>query len=123
VKGAALAAVFDLAGGLSLAISRIAVGSLPVGVGDWFFRAFELTLFLVVLGVLLDWQTLKQCGTNWRYLKEYYRVADLQFGTAYASAAVTALAVIAQQLQSGHAQGGVTAIAKSVSTLIPPIPH
>jgi hypothetical protein len=115
VKGLSLAAVYATAG-VIVASTSVFAGSR----GDWFFRTFELALFLVAIGVLLDWQTLRENRIHWRYLGAYYRVADLYFASAYVSTAVTALIVILQQLHTGHAQGAVTEFVKSFSALIPP---
>lgn len=115
IKGGVLGVFYLAAVGLSVWI-------LPGRGGDWFFRAFELFVFLLVLGIALDWETLRRFKVPWTYLLEYYRVADLRFGATYVSSLAGVLIVIVQQLQSGQASQAVTQIIKSAPALIPP-PH
>jgi hypothetical protein len=93
---------------------------LTPGDTGWFFRAFELTLFLVVVGVYLDWRTFKENGKDVSALAAAYRVKDLRYAGGYISGAIGALFVIGQQLQSGNAQNAITQIVKSIPILLPP---
>jgi hypothetical protein len=112
-KGLAVGLVYTAATGLAM--------WLQPGGGDWIFRGLEVVLFLVVLGILLDRETLVVHGKSWRFLIGYYRVGELRFSLAYASAALGALLAIVQQLHSGDAQGAITQIIKSLPAFVPPV--
>jgi hypothetical protein len=114
VKGMAVAAVYTVA---------VAAGAwiLPGDAGDWAFRAFELLLFLIALGVVLDWQTLRRGGAPDRFLADVYRVGDLRYVSGYAAAAVGSLALAGQQLRTGQGQDAILEIVKNIPVLIPPV--
>jgi hypothetical protein len=113
LKGATLALVYGLA-------ELIGVWVLPESLGDWRFRLFELSLFLVVLGVLIDRRTLIEHGRKASELSDCYRLSNMKFFVGYASTAIGALVLIGQQLQSGHAQSAITQIIKNIPALLPP---
>jgi hypothetical protein len=115
--GAVRGALLGLLYGAAQAFS---VWLLPVSPGDWMFRAFELLVFLVVVGVVIDWRTLQRSGRPASDLIKYYRVNDLRFTAGYASAAIGSLVLISQQLQSGHAQNAIVQVVKNLPTFIPP---
>jgi hypothetical protein len=117
VKGGAIAAGYAAAVGLSVWI-------LPGTIDGWAFRTFELFLFLVALGVVLDWQTIRKGGAPVRLLADLYRLGDVRYVGSYTSAALGSVVLIAQQLESGQGQAAITQIIKSIPVLIPPaLPH
>jgi hypothetical protein len=81
-----------------------------------------LTLFLVAVGVYLDWRTLRDRGHKLADLADGYKLTETRYAAGYLSGAVGALFVIGQQLQSGHAQVAIAQIIKSVPILLPPPP-
>ncbi len=113
-KAAVLAAIYLLA-------QAVSVWLLPANPSDWLFRAFELLVFLVVLGVWLDRTTLVANGRAATDLAKYYKMDDTRFVSGYASAAIGTLLVIGQQLQSGHAQNAIVQIVTGFQSLLPPL--
>ena len=113
VKGATLATGYTVAVGLSAWI-------LPGASQGWAFRAFELFLFLIALGAVLDWRTIREGKGPDSYLADVYRMGDVRYVSGYASAAVGSLALITQQLQTGQGQAAITSIVKNLPVLIPP---
>jgi hypothetical protein len=114
LKGAAL-------GGFYVAVLGLSVWILPGNGGDWFFRAFEVFLFLLVLGVVVDWRTLSEHKIGADFLQQYYFLKDVRYVAGYASTATASLVVIVQQLQSGQAHGAISQVIKSLPALIPPL--
>jgi hypothetical protein len=85
----------------------------------WTFRALQLSLFLVALGVAIDWYTLKRQNIYWRNLLDYYKLNDVRVLIGYASPLVLAVLAIGQQLLSGQAQQAVTELIKTLPQAIP----
>jgi hypothetical protein len=114
LKGSAL-------GGFYFAVLGLSVWLLPGNGGDWFFRAFEVFLFLVVLGVIVDWRTLSERKIGAGFLQHYYLLKDVRYVAGYASTATASVVLIVQQLQSGQAHGAISQVIKSLPALIPPL--
>lgn len=116
IKGTLLAVVYTLSRGSNELVN------LWLGQGvsmTWTSRALQLLLFLVVVGVIMDWYTLKEKGIYWRNLLDYYQLRDARTVVGYLSPLAVALFLIGQQLVSGEAQKAVVEIIKSLPQAIP----
>lgn len=86
---------------------------------SWTFRYWQLLLFLLVLGILMDLQALRDRGIYWRHLFDLYQIRNLQFLVSYLSPVALAVFAISQQVLSGAAQGAITELIKSFPTFLP----
>lgn len=112
VKGLALAALFVLPHAI---IAVILPGYEDTGV--WFFVGAELGLFLMGLGVWLDYSGLRHRRLYWRHLIDLYRLRSVRGVLAYAVPVALLLFSVAQQVGSGEAGGAVTELLKGLGTL------
>jgi hypothetical protein len=111
VKGAALAGVYFAAqAGASLIGAR--------GDAFWLVRAFQLLLFLMLLGAWLDATTVAHEGLSWRYLLGRYEVLKVKTLLTYAPPLIGVATVIVQQLLSNDAAKAIVTIATD-KTLLP----
>jgi hypothetical protein len=78
-----------------------------------------LLLFLIALGVAVDWESLRARVGSWRDLLDYYEVSDVRAVAAYAAPLIIAVTVIAQQLLSGEAHDAIISIIRGFSTVVP----
>ncbi len=112
-KGAALAAVFIASVGLGVLIGDESAGS-------WTFRALEVTVFFLALGVLLDRETLIEHGLPpWRRLATLYHLSNVRITGGYAATLAAILLGVAQQLLSGQAAEGGQQLIESLPSLVP----
>jgi hypothetical protein len=111
LKGLLLAAIFAAFAGLGAAVAPA-----PDEV-DLRFRIFELLLFLMLLGLWLDLNTVGRW--QWRWLRVLYRLQDVGPAVAYAAPVLAALIVIAQQVLSGDAQQAIQETVSRGPTFIP----
>ena len=128
--GATLALLPTVAGvtkGMMLAVSAslaIGLGSLVlpsesrVGLG---FRALELFLFLMVIGVVLDVRAVKPGG--WQDLRLLYRLREVGPTVGYLAPVVLSVVAIAQQVLSGDASEAIQEAIRSSPNLVPGAPR
>jgi hypothetical protein len=117
LKGTALAAVYVVAVSFDVLVNRWLGETWS---STWSTRALQLFLFLVVVGVAMDWYTLRKRRLYWRHLIDFYQLRDVKNLVAYLSPLALALFAISQQLLSGEAQQSITQILKSLPQAIPP---
>jgi hypothetical protein len=111
--------------GLVLAALISVPGALVGWIGDshdtgWPLRALELAVFLTLVGLALDRETLRRARLPTRTLLELYRADDLRWALAYAASAVAAIAVFAQQLISGEGIDTMVQLFQAASGFAPP---
>ena len=108
---------------LMLAIG-LGLGELLSGNPDdtWAVRAFQMTLFLVAVGVLLDRATLTQHGLAPSDMFTLYRLRDLRFAAGYFPPLALLVLTVVQQLLSGQAEDAVTKTLEGVTAFLPDIP-
>lgn len=85
----------------------------------WTSRALQLLLFLVLVGVTMDWHTLKEKGIYWRHLLDHYQLHDVRSIVGYLSPVAVAVFLIGQQFVSGEAQKAIVEIIKNLPRAIP----
>jgi hypothetical protein len=86
---------------------------------QWSFRAFEFLLFLIALGVTLDWKMLGIRRATLSQLLDYYQLRDVRAVATYAAPVILSTVVIAQQLLTGEAHDAIISIIKNFSTVLP----
>lgn len=74
---------------------------------DWVFRAFELLFFLSLVGLLMDFRTVRDAGLRWRDLFELYQVRSMRFGIVNLVPLLVAAIGIYQELRSGNPQSAL----------------
>ena len=120
IKGAFLTLVYAIGMGL-VALAQALFSQ--AGSASWLFRLLQLLLYLVALGVLMDWTTLKEHHIYWKQLLDHYNLQDTRILVGYLSPLALALLGLAQQILSGAAsQSIVTEIIKGVTQALPNIP-
>jgi hypothetical protein len=120
IKGAFLALIYAIGMGL-VALLQTLFGQ--GGGASWLFRLLQLVLYLVALGVLIDWFTLKEHHFYWKQILDHYNLQDTRTLVGYLSPLTLALLGLAQQILSGAAsQSIVTEILKGITQALPNIP-
>jgi hypothetical protein len=116
LKGAALSAVYLVSRGAN-ELFKLWIGQEVSS--TWTSRVLQLLLFLVAVGVTMDWHTLREKRIYWRHLLDHYQLHDIRTLIGYLSPLAVALFLIGQQLVSGEAQKAVVEIIKSLPQAIP----
>ena len=102
VKALGLAAVF--------AVAWIVVGTLPVDpdvLPAWLW-ALEMGLYLVLIGVAMDWKTLHARNVYWRHLLDHYAAGRWQLAFGYVVPILVSAGLIVQQALAGNAADALT---------------
>jgi hypothetical protein len=66
---------------------------------------------------------LRAQGADWRHIIDLYQLRRVRFSAAYIAPLVLALAVLIQQIVSGHAGAGITEFVRAVPSALPPGSH
>ncbi|MBU2667003.1 hypothetical protein KOI35_26170 [Actinoplanes bogorensis] len=67
----------------------------------WLFTTLQIFLFLVVVGVFTDLDTVRSAGGSWRRINELYRIRSLRQQVAYVGPLVLAVIGLIIQVQAG----------------------
>ncbi len=94
---------------------------LYVGITDWGFRCVQVLAFLSVLGLVLDWRTLRapSIGLRMRDLADLYQVRSLRFAALNLTPFLLAGLGIYQQIKAGDPQAAVEQALKAASSQFP----
>lgn len=120
MKGAFLAGIYGMVIGV-VALLQIWVDQ---GVRtSWIFSTLQLLLFWTVLGVLMDWSSLKNCNLYWREIIDLYNLQDTRVLVGYLSPLALSVLGIVQQVVSGAASNSIiTEVIKSLGNALPNLP-
>lgn len=66
------------------------------------YGILEMLLFFVLLGMGLDWLTLRERHVYWRHLLDHYAATRLQFALGYAAPILVSMAILLQQIVTGN---------------------
>lgn len=87
----------------------------------WPVRSFQLLLYLMILGIMLDASTVEDESLSWQYLLGRYKVHEAQTAVSYALSFITLLTIVGKQLVSNEAANAITTVIASqeqVSTIV-----
>lgn len=115
-KGVALGLVYLLAQAVSAVVVEWTGGAAGHA---WLFRPLQVLLFLSVLGVLLDVETLRRHGLHPRHVFDYYGTTRIRGAAAYLAPALLSLIAVGQQVVSGNAGQALLEIIRGLPTLTP----
>jgi hypothetical protein len=116
VKGATLAATFLVANTVGVQVAHW-IGGAPASAV--MFRTAQLLLFLIVLGVLLDRETIRIAGHHWRELLAHYQLRKNRGLVTYLAPLAIAIITIGQLLATGDLGKALSEIVKNVPQAIP----
>jgi Family of unknown function (DUF6185) len=83
------------------------------------FRASQLLLFLIFLGVLLDRETVRAAGHHWRELLDHYQLRKNRGLVTYLAPLTIAIITIGQLLATGDLGKGLSEVVKNLPQAIP----
>ncbi len=113
--------------GLALSLPVLAgVGLLELcplyaGMDNWGFRCAQILAFLTVLGLVMDWRTLRVTGLGLRDLPDLYQVRSVRFGVVNLAPLLVAALSIYQQFRTGDPQGAVEQALRAAPGQLPGI--
>lgn len=110
---------------ISILPYRLLVASSASGVSSYLFEIGQMAIFMICLGLLMDWETLKSHRYQFSYLKVV--VSDIPSLVSVSSVLITTIGVVITSLLSGQLaqllNGVVTAILPTVINLpLPSLP-